>query len=65
MSRTNPYDPEPAEVVVRGGKPVMVQIKKRRVPVKEIVNIWRIDEEWWRRLISRLYFLLDLEGGER
>jgi len=65
MSRTCPYNPEPAEVVVQGGKPVAVQVKKRRLRVRSIVNIWRIDEEWWRRLISRLYFLLELEGGAR
>ena len=65
MSKTCPYSPEPLDVVVRSGKPVALKVKKRRLQVTRIVNIWRIDEEWWRRLISRLYFLLELEGGAR
>jgi hypothetical protein len=65
MLRTNPYQPEPMEVIARDGTPVMVQVRKRRLRVKEIANTWRVDEEWWRRLISRLYFLLELESGVR
>lgn len=65
MFRTTPYTPEPIEVTVRDGKPVMVRIKRRRLPVIEVVNVWRIDEEWWRKAISRLYFLLEVEGGMR
>jgi hypothetical protein len=26
---------------------------------------WRIDDEWWRQTISRLYFEAMLEGGKR
>jgi hypothetical protein len=65
MFKENPYGPEPVEVIDRGGTPVAVTIKKRRLQVKEIANIWRIDEEWWRKTISRLYFLLELENGMR
>lgn len=32
----------------------------------ECVNeTWRIDDEWWRKQISRLYFEVMLEGGKR
>ena len=32
----------------------------------ECVNeIWRIDDEWWRKQISRLYFEVMLDGGKR
>jgi len=24
---------------------------------------WRLDDEWWKRPISRLYYLVELEGG--
>ena len=65
MFRRGPYDPEALEVIVRDGKPVMVRVKKRHLRVSEVVNTWRIDEEWWRKPISRLYFLLDLENGKR
>jgi hypothetical protein len=31
--------------------------------VEEILEIWRIDDEWWRRPISRRYVEVVLEGG--
>ena len=32
----------------------------------ECINeTWRIDDEWWRQTISRLYFEVMLEGGKR
>lgn len=31
--------------------------------VVEILEIWRIDDEWWRRPISRRYVDVVLEGG--
>jgi hypothetical protein len=27
------------------------------------VDRWRIDDEWWRKEISRMYFHVTLEGG--
>jgi hypothetical protein len=61
----SPYEPEAVEVVSREGVPVAVTIKKRRLPVREVLNTWRIDEEWWRAPISRLYFLLQFDNGIR
>ena len=65
MSRPGPYHPEPIRVVARDGLPVMVQVRKRNLRVREIMNTWRIEEEWWRAPISRLYFFLELENGTR
>jgi hypothetical protein len=31
--------------------------------VETILEMWRIDDEWWRQLISRCYFSVLLEGG--
>lgn len=31
--------------------------------VARIVDVWRIDDEWWRTAISRRYFVLALEDG--
>jgi len=61
----SPYDPEKIEIAAQEGKPFVVRLKKRPVLVKDVVNMWRIDEEWWRKPISRLYFLLELENGAR
>lgn len=33
--------------------------------VEAILESWRIDDEWWRQLISRRYFAVLLEGGSR
>ena len=27
--------------------------------------MWRIDDEWWRKPISRLYYLLEFTTGSR
>ena len=32
-------------------------------PVEKILDRWRIDDEWWRQEISRLYYHVALEGG--
>jgi hypothetical protein len=32
--------------------------------VAEILDRWRIDDEWWRKEISRMYFQVLLEGGQ-
>jgi hypothetical protein len=31
--------------------------------VENILDVWRIDDEWWRLPISRLYYDVMLEGG--
>ncbi len=31
--------------------------------VESIIDTWRIDDEWWRALISRRYVEVVLEGG--
>jgi len=33
--------------------------------VETILEMWRIDDEWWRQLISRRYFAVIFEGGAR
>lgn len=65
VAAASPYDPERIEIAAQEGKPFVVRLKKRPVLVKDVVNMWRIDEEWWRKPISRLYFLLELENGAR
>lgn len=65
QTRNNPYQPEPAQVIDRDGRPLALVHKGRRTRVSGIANTWRIDEEWWREEISRLYFLVELESGKR
>jgi hypothetical protein len=61
----SPYEPEAIEVTVRQGRPGAVRFKGRFQQVREILNMWRIDEEWWRKPISRMYYQLELPTGAR
>ncbi len=61
----SPYDSEPIEVATREGIPRTVKHRKRLLQVKEILNTWRIDDEWWRKPISRLYYLVEFTSGLR
>ena len=42
------------------------RISERRVAVRieTILDQWRIDDEWWRKEVSRMYFSVALEGGQ-
>jgi hypothetical protein len=33
--------------------------------VESVNESWRIDDEWWRQAITRLYYEVMLEGGKR
>ena len=65
MSKAAPYEPEAIDVIDGEGRPLAVVYKKRRLRVASIVDAWRIDEEWWREEVSRLYFLVELENHKR
>lgn len=63
--RLRPLD-EPHPIDVRadaGGIPVAVRRGRHLVPVAAVRETWRIDDEWWRRSISRMYHALVLAGG--
>ena len=49
------YDPLP---------PAAVYVGRRWMRVREVLDAWRIDDEWWREQpISRLYYRVLLEDG--
>ena len=57
-------EPRPLRVETdRSGDPRTVSVERRRRGVEVIRETWRIDDEWWRRPISRLYHAVVLEGG--
>ena len=37
----------------------------RGTTIESVNETWRIDDEWWRQAISRLYMEVMLEGGKR
>jgi hypothetical protein len=63
--KNSPYEPEMIDITVTDGKPSVVRIRRRTFKVAHILNMWRIDEDWWRKPISRLYLLLELNSGTR
>jgi hypothetical protein len=53
--------PRPIQVAVgEDGLPTSVVRAGRRVAVATITDTWRVDDEWWRDEISRLYYQLML-----
>jgi hypothetical protein len=45
-------------------EPLAVHLSGHRLAVEEVLERWRIDDEWWReRPISRLYYRLLIEDG--
>lgn len=64
-SRLRPLDvPRPVRVDTDDeGRPVALHDSRRTRAVVAIRETWRIDDEWWRRPISRLYFAVVLENG--
>jgi hypothetical protein len=62
---SSPYDLEPIEVIAPKGAPKAVKFRNRLLQVNEILNTWRIDDEWWRKPISRLYYQLEFISGSR
>jgi hypothetical protein len=48
------------------GQPIgMREAGCRMRRVEDVGEVWRIDDEWWRQPISRLYVEVVLEGGGR
>ena len=57
---------EPRPIAVAAGdegEPVAVVLSGQRLAVERIEDVWRIDDEWWREEVSRLYYRLLLEDG--
>ena len=56
--------PKPVEVLAgAAGAPRAVVLRGQRVAVTDVLDSWRIDDEWWRQEISRRYFRLALADG--
>ena len=66
--------PRPVAVELNaGGEPTLFRRSRdngdgqetKAAVVEAILQSWRVDDEWWRQLISRRYFEVALEGGGR
>lgn len=63
--KASPFNPEPVKIISEKGMPSQVYFKKRLRRVREISNLWRVDEGWWSTPVSRMYYVLELESGSR
>ncbi len=60
-----PFEPEPIEVMSVDGQPARIIFRKKWLRVYKITNLWRIDDTWWQKPVTRIYYALELEGGTR
>ena len=59
------YLPKKIEVSAdNSGVPEVIVWKGRQNRIAAISNIWRIDDDWWRDEISRMYFEAELRNGQ-
>lgn len=56
-------EPRPVEVTIRDGLPVSLTIGRLHGTITEVQDSWIIEDEWWRQLIDRQYYVVLLEGG--
>jgi hypothetical protein len=60
--------PHPVQVTLDSsgtpGSIAGIGARKKSRRVLQIRERWRIDDEWWRSPISRLYYQVILEGGQ-
>jgi len=56
--------PRPIRVRIgTGGRPFAIRLEGGEKRVGQILEIWQIDDEWWRKRISRRYATLVLDDG--
>ncbi len=58
--------PQPVEVALGNeGLPQAVRncATAEKIAVETVMEVWRIDDEWWRQPISRQYIEVVLQGG--
>ena len=41
------------------GKPRAFHVNRSRYEVVEICNTWRVDADWWKRRIARIYYKVE------
>lgn len=65
INRLRPLNqPKPIQVQEdTRGNPIAVIYRGRRIAIERVNDRWRIDDEWWRKEIARLYHKVVLKDG--
>ena len=65
LNRLRPLNqPKPVKVQEDvNGNPIAITHKGRRIAIEGIKDRWRIDDEWWRKAIARMYYQVVLQDG--
>ena len=60
---------QPSSLAVKAedsGVPSAIKLRRHWVTVEAVVDLWRIDDEWWREQpISRMYYECVVDQGLR
>lgn len=57
-------EPRPLHVLANtAGVPKLLSRADRQADVVEILDVWRIDDAWWRDEIARCYLMVLLDDG--
>ncbi|HUL49773.1 MAG TPA: hypothetical protein VLT79_07170 [Gemmatimonadales bacterium] len=57
--------PERVQIELANGRPGKILKARGTRFVEAVLECWRIDDEWWRKPISRTYYEVVLETGGR
>jgi len=63
--KQSPFEPEHIDVMCADGQPSRLIFRKKQLKVCKIINLWRIDDTWWQKPVTRIYYALELESGTR
>lgn len=57
--------PRAAKVeAAESGEPSALHVSGQRIAVESVLDVWRVEDEWWReRPVSRMYYRVLLEDG--
>lgn len=56
--------PHPVEVTCdEAGTPERIVVQGRSRRIIHVKERWRLDDEWWREPLSRLYYLVECADG--
>jgi len=57
-------EPKPVSVTCGAtGAPLWVGYEGRTRRVARVIDSWRLDDEWWREPLSRLYYRVEYDDG--
>ena len=57
--------PRALHVEESNSQPIRIHTSSGQMEIESIRERWRIDDEWWRRPVSRIYYQVLLASGDQ